>query len=144
MTNPEEPRKANSGANTLTDGSLLRRVRHGSQDAATQLYTRYAKRLRQLVKAESSPHLSRQVEADDIVQSVFTSFFRGVGKGYYDLPEGQELWKLFLVIALNKIRAKGNYYNAAKRDAHRTVSEAHLAALPDSGRDSDQNEYTIL
>ena len=42
-------------------------------------------------------------------------------QGDYDVPVGEELWRLFLVIALNKIRAKGNYQLAAKRDARRTV-----------------------
>src|SRR5262249_20778527 len=54
-------------------------------------------------------------------QSVCGSFFRGASSGYYDVPAGEELWKLFLVIALNKIRAKGAYHRAAKRDVRLTV-----------------------
>ena len=48
------------------------------------------------------------MEAEDIVQSVFGSFFRRVGQGYYDVPDGDELWKLLLVIALHKIREQGH------------------------------------
>ncbi len=110
---PDEPE--------VSDRSLLYRLRLGSQDAATQLYLRYAHRLRGLVKAQSSPDLARRVEAEEIVQSIFGSFFRGAGSGYYDVPVGEELWKLFLVIALNKIRAKGAYHRAAKRDMRRTT-----------------------
>jgi RNA polymerase sigma-70 factor (ECF subfamily) len=104
-----------------TDHSLLRRFRRGSQDAATQLYLRYAQRLHALVEAQRSSDLARTVDAEDIVQSVFGSFFRGASQGYYDVPDGEELWNLFLVIALNKIRAKGTFYHAAKRDVRRTV-----------------------
>src|SRR6478672_1608798 len=110
----------------LSDRSLLRRLRSGSEDAATQLYLRYAHRLRGLVKAQSSPDLARRVEAEEIVQSIFGSFFRGAGNGYYDVPGGEDLWKLFLVIALNKIRAKGAFHRAAKRDIRMTAGADEL------------------
>ena len=44
-----------------SDHSLLRRFRHGSQDAATQLYLRYAQRLRALAQAQCSAELARRV-----------------------------------------------------------------------------------
>lgn len=103
-----------------TDSSLLRRLRSGNQDAATQLYVRYADRLRLLARAETAPDLAPRMDIDDIIQSVFSSFFRGVRLGYYDVPHGDELWKLFLVIALNKIRAKAAYHRAGKRDVRLT------------------------
>jgi RNA polymerase sigma factor (sigma-70 family) len=96
-------------------------LRQGSQDAATQLYLRYVHRLRALTQAQCSAQLSREVDAEEIVQSIFGSFFRAASQGYYDVPAGEELWRLFLVIALNKIRAKGKYHRAAKRDARLTV-----------------------
>jgi RNA polymerase sigma-70 factor (ECF subfamily) len=114
-----------NGAET-SDHSLLYRIREGSQDAATQLYLRYAQRLHALTQAQCSPGLARQVDAEDIVQSIFGSFFRGASQGCYDIPAGEELWKLFLVIALNKIRAKGNYYRAAKRDVRLLVHNERI------------------
>lgn len=104
-----------------SDRSLLRRVRQGSDDAATQIYLRYVHRLRALTRAQCSGQLAHLVDSEDIVQSIFGSFFRGAGQGYYDVPAGEELWRLFVVIALNKIRAKGNYFRAAKRDVRLTV-----------------------
>lgn len=115
-----------------SDGSLLRCFRRGSQEAATQIYLRYAQRLRALTRAKCSTLLARRVEIDDIVQSVFGSFFRGASQGYYDVPAGEELWKLFLIIALNKIRAKGNFHRRAKRDARRTRGSAVLDSLGES------------
>src|SRR5262245_47500437 len=104
-----------------SDHSLLCRFRLGSQDAATQLYLRYARRLRKLAAAECSGDLTRRVDVEDIVQSVFGSFFRRARQGLYDVPPGKELWRLLLVIALNKIRAKGAFHRAAKRDVRRTT-----------------------
>jgi RNA polymerase sigma-70 factor, ECF subfamily len=103
-----------------SDHSLLNRYRGGSQDAATEIYLRYARRLRGLARAQLSVDLARKVEIDDIVQSVFGSFFRGVNNELYQVPAGEELWKLLLVIALHKIRDQGRYHTTAKRDVRRT------------------------
>jgi RNA polymerase sigma-70 factor (ECF subfamily) len=106
-----------------SDRSLLRRLRRGEDDAATALYLRYAHRLLALTRTQASAELTRHTQAEDIVQSVFLSFFRKAAGGMYDVPEGEELWNLFLVITLNKIRAKGNYFRAGKRDVRRNTGE---------------------
>jgi RNA polymerase sigma-70 factor (ECF subfamily) len=105
---------------------LLRHFRHGDQDAARLLYQRYAERLRALARARCSSDLAGRVDDDDIVQSVFGSFFRGVIHGSYDVPAGEELWKLLLVITLNKVRAKGAHHRAAKRDVRHTADARAL------------------
>lgn len=104
-----------------SDRSLLLRLQAGSETAATRLYFRYAKRLRALARASCSADLARRVDADDIVQSVFRVFFKAASQGLYDVPAGEDLWKLLLVIALNKIRAQGIYHQAAKRDVRITA-----------------------
>jgi len=88
------------------------------------LYLRYARRLTSLVERQCSAELARSVGVEDIVQSVFGSFFRWIGPDYYDIPDWDELWKPLLVIALHKIRSKATYHHAAKRDAHRTIGGA--------------------
>ena len=117
-----------------SDRSLLRRLRRGEDDAATVLYLRYAHRLLALTRKQASNELQQQTEPEDIVQSVFLSFFRKAASGMYDVPEGEELWNLLLVITLNKIRAKGNFFRAARRDVRRNAgsdipeNDAALAA----------------
>ena len=115
----------------LSDRSLLRLYRHGSQEAARVLYHRYAHRLRALARLRKPSDLGGRVDEDDIVQSVFGSFFRKVNHGTYDAPAGEELWNLFVVITLNKIRAKGVYHRAAKRDVHQTTGVTGIDQLPD-------------
>src|SRR5688572_10687541 len=129
-----------------SDRSLVRRLRAGSDDAATQLYLRYARQLRQLAKARCSADLARRLDPDDIVQSVFGSFFRGVARGFYDVMSGDEAWRLLLVIALNKIRAKGNFHRAARRDIRRTAgAEAlHDDCLTDPDADATALTYLRL
>jgi RNA polymerase sigma-70 factor (ECF subfamily) len=108
------------GPEALSDRVLLERFRRGHHDAATQLYLRYAGRLRALARSKCGRDLAHLVDADDIVQAVFGSFFRRARLGQYDVPDGEELWKLLLVLALNKIRAVGAFHRAAKRDVRLT------------------------
>jgi RNA polymerase sigma-70 factor (ECF subfamily) len=104
----------------IPDRDLLDRFQRGDREAAGQLYDRYAERLRALTRRKSSTALACRLDPDDIVQSVFRNFFHAAREGGYDVPPGEDLWKLLLVIALNKIRARGTFHRAAKRDVRRT------------------------
>lgn len=138
----EVARRAPSDASS--DGSLLRHLQAGNQDAATEIYLRYAQRLHALAKAKCPRTLGRHVDTEDIVQSVFRCFFRRASAGHYAVPEGEELWKLFLVIALNKIRAHGAFHTAAKRDVRQTEGGDLLDKATPSPRAEDDAAYTIL
>src|SRR5919199_1055829 len=107
-------------SDTLSDRRLLERFQKGDREAAGLLYARYADRLRALTRRKSSSALACRLDPDDIVQSVFRNFFHAAQEGGYDVPPGEDLWKLLLVIALNKIRARGTFHRAAKRDVRRT------------------------
>ena len=115
-----------------TDASLLRRFRGGDDDAATQLYLRYAGRLRAMAAAQAAPELASRFDPDDIVQSVFRTFFRRAAAGEYAAPGGDELWKLFLIIGLNKVRATAAHHKAAKRDIRQTAGGDALDAAAGS------------
>ena len=105
-----------------SDRSLLRRFRGGQPDAATELYLRYAERLRALADKQCAPDLAPRLDPDDIVQSVFRTFFRRAAGGQYDVPEGEDLWNLFTIIALHKIRSAATYHRAAKRDVRASAT----------------------
>jgi RNA polymerase sigma-70 factor (ECF subfamily) len=115
-------------ASTAADASLVRRFRGGDEDAATQLYRRYAARLRQLAASQTGADLAPRFDPEDVVQSVFRTFFRRAAAGEYDVPAGDELWKLFLVIGLNKVRALAAHHRAGKRDVRHTAGSAAIAA----------------
>jgi RNA polymerase sigma-70 factor (ECF subfamily) len=99
----------------------MRRFRQGSEEAAAELFARYASRVRALARTKCSPNLAARIDADDIVQSVFRCFFQAARRGYYDVPAGEELWRILLVIALNKIRDARAFHTAAKRDVRLTA-----------------------
>ena len=126
-------------ADDPSDRSLLRRVKSGEEDAATRLYLRYAGHLRALATAQSSRSLAARMDPDDIVQSVFRTFFRRAARDGYDVPEGEDLWRLFLVIALRKIRNAAAYHRAARRDVRRTIPLGNGAGGPTGTQDDDGN-----
>jgi RNA polymerase sigma-70 factor, ECF subfamily len=124
-----------------SDQSLLRRFQLGQSDASTLLYLRYAERLYHLAASQTSPDLARRSEPEEIVQSVFRTFFRRAAEGHYQVPEGEEIWKLLLVIALNKVRTAGAFHRAAKRDVRHTIEgKAYEKAIASS---SSQDEISL-
>jgi RNA polymerase sigma-70 factor, ECF subfamily len=125
----------------LTDKSLMRRLKEGSEDAATALYLRYAQRLQQLTDAQVSPGMAVRVDPEGVVQSVFRTFFRRTASGQYEVAEKEDLWKLLLVMALNKIRSAGSFHRAAKRDLKKTQA---LPGQIDDSADGNETALTIL
>ncbi len=114
-----------------SDRQLLELARAGDRDSANELCKRYADRLRELAVRRTS---GSTVEADEVVQSTLRTFFAGVGRGLYDLPEGEDLWALLVVAALNKIRSYARSASAAKRDRSRRIDDAAMAeTIPDRG-----------
>ncbi|QDS97668.1 RNA polymerase sigma factor [Adhaeretor mobilis] len=105
-----------------TDRSLLRRFQAGEEDAATSLYVKYAKRLEALARKQTNDQFAARFDPEDVVQSVFRTFFRRAVKSGYQVPAGEELWQLLLVLALNKIRTLATFHHAQKRDVSRTCA----------------------
>ncbi|RMF44830.1 MAG: sigma-70 family RNA polymerase sigma factor [Planctomycetota bacterium] len=110
----------NRTEHSISDESLLRRLSQGDGEAAYSLYLRYAAPLLRLARQKFGADLGERVDPEDIVQSVFRTFFRRASAGKYNVPEGGDLWRLLLVIALNKIRNEAEFQRAAKRDVRRT------------------------
>ena len=119
-----------------TDQTLIRRFLSGEdEDAALGLYLRYSQRLLRTTQRNMSSALSQRMDAEDVVQSVFRTFFRRAAGGEYQVPTGDELWKLLLVISLNKVRAAGQHHRAAKRDTALSVSLSDQDALSPQAQD---------
>lgn len=140
---PGESREADP-AEPASDRSLMRRIRSGEADASTKLYLRFAERLLGLAARQSSPDLARRVAPEEIVQSVFRTFFRRAAKGSYDAPDGEEIWKLLLVIALNKVRALGAHHRAKKRDVKRTVGGVDFDRASEGAAGGDESALNVL
>jgi len=128
----------------VTDKSLLRLFREGKADAATNLYHRYACRLMAFARSQLSSNLARRMEPEDLIQSVFAVFFQEARKGNYVVPANGDLWQLLLVIALNKIRTRGSYHHAAKRDSRVTIDFDFFSAADSIPPEEDEGKIAFL
>ena len=126
-----------------SDRSLIRSVRDGDGTAADGLFEKYQSKLNGLANRGLGGDLSGRLDAADITQSVFRTFFRRVSNGQYDVPQGETIWKLLTVIALNKIRAAGVHHRAAKRDVRRTSEVMDITSLRDVLA-GDEDAFRIL
>src|SRR5207247_9503487 len=65
---------------------------------------------------------SGRFDADDVVQSVFRTFFKGVRGAIYNVPPHGEIWALLMVLALHKVRKLVEFHRADKRTVAQTTS----------------------
>ena len=114
--------------------TLLDRFRAGDPQAASGLFGRYFARLRGLVRGGLSPRVTRRVDPEDVVQSVYLSFFRGATTGRYVLSRGGDLWRLLAGIARHKLLRQVRYQKAARRSVAREVGLDQI----DKARQSEQ------
>jgi RNA polymerase sigma-70 factor (ECF subfamily) len=85
---------------------LISRWQTGDEQAAEELYARYADFLLGYIDKRMSEKLTRDGGPEDVLQSVYKSFFRAVGVGKFaSLPRG-ELKKILTGLARNKICAR--------------------------------------
>ena len=101
---------------------LVARLRQGDDDAASAVFHRYARRLLALARDQLGPWAGPHADPEDIVQSVYRSFYRRSAAGEFELTGWQALWGLLSVIAVRKCRNRVEYLRAGRRDVRREVS----------------------
>jgi RNA polymerase sigma-70 factor (ECF subfamily) len=103
---------------------LMAGLRDRDGDAARQLFNRFAGRLVGLARARLDRVLRAKVGPDDVVQSVFKSFFRGQADGRFDVQDWDALWSLLVVITARKCGRQLRYFRRAGRDVAREAAPA--------------------
>jgi RNA polymerase sigma factor (sigma-70 family) len=102
---------------------LMARWRSGEQEAAEILFRRYVERLLALARSRMSSWLARCVDAEDVVQSAYRTFFAGALAGRYSLRRNGDLWRLLAAITIHKVQHQIERHTAAKRSK---VREHHF------------------
>lgn len=94
---------------------LVECFRSGDESAAEALFTRYFARLTALVRARLSVRLQSRIDADDVAQSTYRSFFVRASSGQFDVRENGDLWRLLARMALHKLSHQVGRHTATKR-----------------------------
>src|SRR5438132_4000278 len=116
---------------TMSFAELIERVRAGDQDAARELVARYEPAIRRAVRFRlSDTRLAAVLDSMDICQSVMASFFVRAASGQYELHEPDQLLKLLVAMAKNKLRFPVRRAKAQRRDSRRGAAITDEQALP--------------
>jgi RNA polymerase sigma-70 factor (ECF subfamily) len=117
---------------------FLRRLRAGDQQAAAELVRRYERVIRREARLRlTDPRLGRLVDSMDICQSVLASFFVRAAAGQYDLGQPEDLVRLLVRMARNKVASQARRQRARAADRRRAETgalETTLTGGPDPGR----------
>jgi RNA polymerase sigma factor (sigma-70 family) len=109
-------------ADDSTFEDFLRRVRAGDEQAAAELVRRYESAIRVEVRVHlADSRLRRVLDSMDLCQSVLASFFIRVAAGQYDLERPEQLVRLLVTIARNKVANQARRQQAQRRDQRRDV-----------------------
>lgn len=96
--------------------ALIDLWRKGDENAARQIVERYVDRLVVLARRRISQRLASRVDPEDIVQSVFRTFFVRLKEGQFTFADQDDLCKLLVRITLHKTLRQVAFHKAAKRD----------------------------
>jgi DNA-directed RNA polymerase specialized sigma24 family protein len=113
---------------------LLKRVRGGDSDAASELVRIYESAIRVAVRTRlSDPKLRRQFDSMDVCQSVLASFFLRAAAGQYDLHDPAQLVALLTKMAHNKLAMRARHAYRQRRDVRRNVRLSDIRPEPAAG-----------
>jgi RNA polymerase sigma-70 factor (ECF subfamily) len=102
---------------------LLARLRAGDEEAARKVFRRFSEQLVALARSRLEGPILQKVDAEDVVQSAFGSFFTRQAEGQFDdLADWDSLWGLLITITLRKCGHKIERFRAASRNVKREVS----------------------
>lgn len=116
-----------TGTNSFS--SCMGRLRSGENAAAQEVFDRFARRLVALAGRQFNRRLAGRVDAEDMVQSAFNSFFIRHRKGTLQLGDWNDVWGLLAIITLRKCVDQVDYLRAQRRDVRREVSASDDSAL---------------
>src|SRR5262245_8961171 len=88
---------------------LMARLRAGDDDAASAVFHRFARRLIGLARSHVDSWLQHKVDPEDVVQSVYESFFRRHQEDLFEVQSWDSLWSLLTLITVRKCLKRIDY-----------------------------------
>jgi len=128
-----------------SEGSVTRWVtalKGGDSAAAQPLWERYHRQLVSLARQKLQSARRRAADEEDVVQSAFHSFFRGVTRGRFpQLDDRDNLWRLLVVITARKALDQLASEHSQRRGGGMLQGESRIS--PVAGRDDAAIEQVV-
>jgi RNA polymerase sigma-70 factor (ECF subfamily) len=106
---------------------LVQRLESGDAEAAAILFDRYARRLIGLARRRLDERVRPRTDAEDVVQSVFRTFYRRASERPFSLDGPDGLWALLVEITLRKCGRWNRHFRTRKRDVRREQTPPPLS-----------------
>jgi RNA polymerase sigma factor (sigma-70 family) len=116
---------------------FLRRIRAGDNAAAIELVRRYEPLIRREIRMRiGDDRLNRAFDSADVSQSVFASFFSRAASGEYELEHPEQLARLLVSMARNRLVSRIRRERRLVRDMRRLAAEPNSLEGVTDGRPS--------
>ena len=133
----------------MAESDPLAAVPAGEDEAARVVFERFTRRLVGLAYTQLGGRFRHKIDPEDLVQSVYKSFFIRYGDGVLAAEGWEGLWGLLTRITVRKCAERIRYHRAACRDATR---EAFAPSRPEGaepwrdtiGREPTPEEAAVL
>jgi RNA polymerase sigma factor (sigma-70 family) len=126
--------------------ALVDRWRAGDEQAARTVHEMFQGPLVRLAGGLLPGWLQQRLGPEDVVQSVFRSFFAGLRRGEFALERSCDLWLLLMAMTRKKLQKKVEFHLARKRSPKNEVTlpkhDERAGGL--AARDEDAEDLVAL
>ena len=119
---------------TTDFADFLHRIRAGDDDAAKELVAQFEPLIRREVRLRiGDDRLNRAFDSIDISQSVLARFFVRAAAGEYELNQREQLTRLLVTMARNRLKSRVRRERRHVRDVRRLIAKPDiLDEIPDA------------
>ena len=105
---------------------LLDRVLNSKPGFERAVVERYTTRLLQVARRQLPERIRGRLDPEDIVQSVFRSFFGRLRDGEFSFEDSHDLWRLLTVMTYHKVQNSIKHHQRGRRDMRRERATAAI------------------
>ncbi|HEX3150553.1 MAG TPA: sigma-70 family RNA polymerase sigma factor [Gemmataceae bacterium] len=95
------------------------RVREQESGFEREVVDRYTQGLLELARRRLPRQIKPRLDPEDVLQSVYRSFFRRLADGEFQFDGPDDLWRLLATITFRKVSNARKFHLRARRDARR-------------------------
>lgn len=110
---------------------LMGKLKTGDAAAASLVFDRFAQQVLALARRRLQAGVAARVDPEDVLQSVFRSFFVRQREGHFVIDNWESLWGILMTMTARKCGRRVQHHRAGKRDAAMEVP--YSSALEDEG-----------